>query len=114
MPRGASHVAEVGIAKTKRSFVVFNRRHSSVPTTIDATLFRHCLVSKFLHLARKPLRKEAITVGFPFVVVVIANPLCVRVAVLTNENGARSVALVVAAIVMFSHGLLLKTQFASA
>ena len=49
----------------------------------------------------EPLHKKASTVGIPFVSVVVANPLGVRVAVLTNENDARSVALVVAAVVMF-------------
>jgi ribosomal protein S2 len=52
-------------------------------------------------LARKALRKKASTVAVPFVAVVSTNPLGIRVAVLTNENDARSVALVVAAVVMF-------------
>jgi ribosomal protein S2 len=53
------------------------------------------------HLTGKPVGDEASTVGIPFVAVVCAYPLGIRVAVLTNENDARSVALVVAAVVMF-------------
>lgn len=64
---------------------------------------RPCL-SECLHLARKALRKKASTVAVPFVAVVSTNPLGIRVADLTNENDARSVAPVVAAVVMF-HGL---------
>jgi hypothetical protein len=61
------------------------------------------LSSDFLHLARKPFRDDTGSVGIPFVTVVLAYPLGIRVAVLTNENDARSVALVVAAVMMF-HG----------
>jgi len=46
------------------------------------------------------LREEASTGDIPSVLVESANPLSVRVAVLTDENGAHSVAFVVAAVVM--------------
>lgn len=59
--------------------------------------------SEFLHLARKPVRYETGSVGIPFALVEGANPFGVRVAVLADINGAGSVALVVAALVMF-HG----------
>jgi hypothetical protein len=58
--------------------------------------------SEFLHLARKPVRDEAGSVGIPFALVETANPVGIRVAVRTDVNGARSVALVVAAVVF--HG----------
>jgi hypothetical protein len=59
--------------------------------------------SEFLHLARKPLRVESSTVGVPQVEMMNANPRATRVAALADVNGARSVAFVVAAVVMF-HG----------
>ncbi|MGD0181742.1 MAG: hypothetical protein ABSC15_18180, partial [Terriglobales bacterium] len=55
--------------------------------------------SEFFHLTLKPVRYETGSVGIPSVAVVVAYP--VRVAVLADENGARSVAFVVAAVVMF-------------
>lgn len=53
-------------------------------------------------MARKAVREETGSVDIPFVAVKAANPLGIRVAVLADVNGARSVAFV-AAVVMF-HG----------
>ncbi len=58
--------------------------------------------SEFFHLAGKPIRDETSPVGVPPVVVVDANPLGVRVAVLADIDRCRSVAVRVAAVV--SHG----------
>ena len=52
------------------------------------------------HLTREPFRDEASTVGIPFIAVKLANPLSLRIAVLADVNGARSVAVVVAAVVI--------------
>ena len=61
---------------------------------------RPVLSSEFLHVAQKAVREETGTVGVPLVVVVDAYPFSVRVAVLADENGARSLAFHVAAVVM--------------
>jgi hypothetical protein len=53
-------------------------------------------------LARKPVRDKTGSVGIPFALVENANPVGFRVAVLADVNGARSVALEVAAVVF--HG----------
>jgi hypothetical protein len=55
---------------------------------------------KVLHLAWKPFREEASAVGIPLVAVVLAYPLTVRVAVLADENDARSGTFVVATVVV--------------
>jgi len=59
--------------------------------------------SEFLHLARKPVSKKASMVRIPFVAMVVANPLGVRVAGLPNVDHPRSGASVIGAVVMF-HG----------
>jgi len=60
-------------------------------------------LSEFFHLARKTLRDEAGLDRVPSVAMNTAYPFGVWVAVLADENGARSGAIDVAAVVMF-HG----------
>jgi len=57
--------------------------------------------SEFLHLARKPVREEAITLGVPQVEVIEANPVSVRVSVHADVDRARFEAVDIAAGVIF-------------
>ena len=68
------------------------------PTFVVSMYVVHSCSPHSFHCARKPVRDEASTLGVPFVAVVAAYPLAVRVAVLADENGARSGAVDVAAV----------------
>ena len=58
--------------------------------------------SEFFHLAPKPLGEESRMVGVPFIEMMNANPLAVRIAILTDIDRSGILALVIAANVSHS------------